>query len=72
MIQLLWQFGPAIGTVLQYHMTNTLHGTDFEWAAWNAVFLGSMVPVYVAYASCASASNCAGCSGRALDWPCSR
>ena len=50
MIQLLWQFGPAIGTVLQYHMTNTLHGTDFEWAAWNAVFLGSMAPVYVAYA----------------------
>ncbi|HLY77969.1 MAG TPA: hypothetical protein VKQ70_01250 [Caulobacteraceae bacterium] len=49
MIQLLWQFGPAIGTVLQYHLTNTLHGTDFEWAAWNAVFLGSMVPVYVAY-----------------------
>jgi hypothetical protein len=49
MIQLLWQFGPAIGTVLQYHMTNTLHGTDFEWAAWNAVFLGSMAPVYVAY-----------------------
>ena len=49
MIQLLWQFGPAIGTVLQYHITNTLHGTDFEWAAWNAVFLGSMVPVYVAY-----------------------
>ena len=49
MIQLLWQFGPAIGTVLQYHMTNTLHGTDFEWAAWNAIFLGSMVPVYVGY-----------------------
>jgi hypothetical protein len=49
MIQLLWQFGPAIGTVLQYHMTNALHGTDFEWAAWNAVFLGSMAPVYVAY-----------------------
>ena len=49
MIQLLWQFGPAIGTVLQYHMTNTLHGTDFEWAAWNAVFLGSMAPVYIAY-----------------------
>ena len=48
-IQLLWQFGPAVGTVLQYHMTNTLHGTDFEWAAWNAVFLGSFVPVFVAY-----------------------
>jgi len=49
MIQMLWQFGPAVGTVLQYHMTNALHGTDFEWGAWNAVFLGSFVPVFLAY-----------------------
>jgi MFS family permease len=49
MIQILWQFAPASGLVLQYHMSNALHGTDFEWGAWNAVFLGAFVPVFVAY-----------------------
>jgi hypothetical protein len=49
LIQILWQFAPAAGLVLQYHMTDALHGTDFEWGAWNAVFLGSFVPVFVAY-----------------------
>ena len=49
MIQILWQFAPASGVVLQYHMSNALHGTDFEWGAWNAVFLGSFAPVFVAY-----------------------
>jgi MFS family permease len=49
MIQILWQFAPATGVVLQYHMTDALHGTDFEWGAWNAVFLGAFVPVFVGY-----------------------
>ena len=49
LIQILWQFAPASGVVLQYHMTDALHGTDFQWALWNAVFLGSFVPVFVAY-----------------------
>ena len=49
MIQVLWQFAPASGLVLQYHMTDALHGTDFQWGLWNAVFLGSFVPVFVAY-----------------------
>jgi hypothetical protein len=48
-MQALWQFGPANGIVLQYHMANALHGTDFEWGAWNAVFLGFMVPIFIAY-----------------------
>jgi MFS family permease len=49
MIQILWQFGPAAGIVLQYHLSDDLHGTDFQWGLWNAVFLGSFVPVFVAY-----------------------
>jgi hypothetical protein len=48
-IQLLWQFAPGTGLVLQYHMSEALHGTDFEWGAWNAVFLGSFVPMFVLY-----------------------
>jgi hypothetical protein len=49
LIQILWQFAPASGLVLQYHMTDALHGSDLQWGLWNAVFLGSFVPVFVAY-----------------------
>jgi MFS family permease len=49
MIQILWQFGPAAGVVLQYHLSDDLHGSDFQWGLWNAVFLGSFVPIFVAY-----------------------
>ena len=48
-IQILWQFAPATGIVLQYHMADALHGSDFQWGAWNAVFYGSFLPVYVGY-----------------------
>jgi len=48
-IQLLWQFAPGTGLVLQYYMSDHLHGTDFQWGVWNAVFLGSFVPVFVLY-----------------------
>jgi hypothetical protein len=49
MIQLLWQFAPAMGIVLQYHVTNTLHATDAQWGTWNAIFYGSFAPVYLVY-----------------------
>ena len=49
MIQMLWQFAPGAGIVLQYHMSNTLHATDTQWGAWNAIFLGSFIPVFVGY-----------------------
>ena len=49
LIQVLWQFSPAYGVVLQYHMSNTLHGSDFQWGLWNALFFGSFVPVFVGY-----------------------
>jgi MFS family permease len=48
-MQILWQFAPATGVVLQYHMTDALHGSGFQWGLWNAIFYGSFVPVYVAY-----------------------
>ena len=48
-IQILWQFAPAMGIVLQYHVTNTLHASDAQWGAWNAIFYGSFTPVYLAY-----------------------
>jgi MFS family permease len=48
-IQLLWQFAPAQGIVLQYHMTNALHATDAQWGTWNAIFYGAFLPVYLAY-----------------------
>jgi hypothetical protein len=48
-IQLFWQFAPAQGIVLQYHMSNTLHASDAQWGAWNAIFYGAFIPVYLAY-----------------------
>jgi len=48
-IQMLWQFAPASGIVLQYHMSNTLHATDAQWGAWNAIFLSSFIPIFVIY-----------------------
>jgi len=48
-MQILWQFSPATGVVLQYHMTDALHGSDFQWGLWNAIFYGAFVPVYVGY-----------------------
>ena len=49
LIQLLWQFAPAAGTVLQYHIVDHLHATDAQWGAWQGIFFGSFLPVYVLY-----------------------
>jgi MFS family permease len=49
LIQLLWQFAPAMGIVLQYHITNTLHASDAQWGQWNAIFYGAFIPVYLGY-----------------------
>jgi MFS family permease len=50
LIQLLWQFAPAIGTVLQYHIVDHLHATDAQWGLWQGLFYGSFIPMYAAYA----------------------
>lgn len=49
LIQLLWQFSPATGTVLQYHIVDHLHATDSQWGLWLGVFFGSFIPMYAAY-----------------------
>ena len=47
--QLLWQFAPAMGIVLQYHMSNTLHATDAQWGEWNGIFTACLLPAYFLY-----------------------
>jgi MFS family permease len=49
LIQLLWQFSPGSGTVLQYHIVDHLHATDAQWGAWQGVFFGSFIPIYAFY-----------------------
>lgn len=49
-MQILWQFSPATATVLQYHLTNTLHGTDAQWGEWNGIFIAAFVPGLTIYA----------------------
>ncbi|QUD89675.1 hypothetical protein [Phenylobacterium montanum] len=48
-VQALWQFSPATATVLQYHLANSLHGTDAQWGEWNAVFIGAFIPGLAIY-----------------------
>jgi len=50
MIQLLWQFGPAAGLSLQYHMSNDLHASDAQVGAFYGIFYGGFLPVYALYA----------------------
>lgn len=50
LIQLLWQFAPASGTVLQYHIVDKLHASDAQWGLWQGTFFGSFIPVYAGYA----------------------
>ncbi|MBW8811794.1 MAG: MFS transporter [Caulobacterales bacterium] len=49
-IQLMWQFAPATGAVLQFHLANDLHATDSQVGAWFGIFMGSFTPVVLAYA----------------------
>lgn len=49
-IQLLWQFSPAIGVVMPFHLSNHLKATDAQVGAWYGIFFGSFAPVYLVYA----------------------
>ena len=46
---LLWNFSPGGSTVLQYYLSNTLHASDAQWGAYNAIFTISFVPTYVLF-----------------------
>lgn len=45
----LWQFAPAGGAALQYHLANTLHATDSQVGLWYAMFSAGFIPVITAY-----------------------
>ncbi len=46
---LLWDFAPASGAVLQYHLANTLHASDAEVGAFYAIFYASCLPTVLLY-----------------------
>lgn len=49
LILLLWNFSPAFGTVLQYHLSNSLHLSDGQIGAFYAVYWASNIPPVLAY-----------------------
>ena len=48
-IQLLWQFGPAAGAAMQYHLSGDLHATDAQVGQFFAAFYGSFIPTFLIY-----------------------
>ncbi|MFI4935997.1 MAG: MFS transporter [Caulobacterales bacterium] len=47
---ILWDFAPAFGTVLAYHLANGLHASDSQVGAFYALFNGFNVPTLLLYA----------------------
>ena len=43
----MWNFSPGSQTVLQYYLSNTLHASDTQWGAFNAIASIFAVPTYV-------------------------
>jgi MFS family permease len=46
---LLWDFAPASGAVLQYHLANALHASDTQVGAFYAIFYAACVPTLLLY-----------------------
>jgi hypothetical protein len=46
---LLWNFSPGTSTVLQYFMANTLHASDAQWGAWNAIYSIAFLPTFALF-----------------------
>jgi len=49
LLLLLWNFAPALGTVLQYHLSNTLHASDSQVGAFYAIYWASYLPSVLLY-----------------------
>jgi hypothetical protein len=49
LISLLWYFMPGAGTPLQFYFQNTLHGSDAQWGAWNAIADASNIPALLVF-----------------------
>ena len=45
-IWMLWNFSPGSLTVLQYHLTDTLHASDAQWGEYNALYFAASVPAF--------------------------
>ncbi len=45
----LWDFGPALGTPMQYHMANELHATDSQVGLFYALYFSCYVPTLLIY-----------------------
>ncbi len=49
-IQTLWAFSPGGQTPLQFYFSNTLHLTDSQYGAYNAIFAVTLIPTYLLFA----------------------
>ena len=49
LLLLLWNFAPALGTVMQYHLANSLHATDGQVGVFYAIYWGSNLPPVLLY-----------------------
>jgi MFS family permease len=49
LIWCLWNFSPGGQTVLQYHLSDQLHGTDADWGAYNAIFFAASLPAFLIF-----------------------
>lgn len=48
-IYLLWQFAPAGGVALQFHMANALRASDAQVGQFYAIFMAGFLPMLAAY-----------------------
>ncbi len=49
-IQILWAFSPGGQTPLQFYFSNTLHLSDSQYGAYNAIFAVTLIPTYLLFA----------------------
>jgi MFS family permease len=49
MIQLMWQFAPAAGSALGFHLSGDLHASDAQVGQFFAAFYGSFIPTFLLY-----------------------
>ncbi len=49
-IQTLWAFSPGGQTPLQFYFSNTLHLSDSQYGAYNAIFAVTLIPTYLLFA----------------------
>lgn len=48
-ILLFWNFAPALGTVMQYHLSNSLHATDSQVGVFYTIYWASNIPPVLFY-----------------------